>query len=586
MPEVTEFVRRAILYKLHLDKKDEAELKEFKDKYGDAVIFTLNHIKRVYFAYEKIPLEKMGICQMCGKKDVQLAWKHESLRKEICGKCFNKLWSIFTLTKADGFQKDLIDAFPDLSVHKGWYAGIIKMSVPAFKSYVKKKQDREKEISRLQIQAQAESNPIKQSKLLKLLRKKEKGIKELEFRKNVIYMGNARMFQFEKKYNRYYLNITDWAKKRNKRTYEVRIGMEDSYTDNTAHNKYKIINQCIDKKEHKVLFGKIIWRDDHFEFMYPKRDITTSLSTKKGILAWFKNNQDAYVISLVYGIKTPIQIVVQEEGRIIDIQSFGNGKSWHDLIRNKGHRIKGMIKIARRHSSKWEKNKSIKRFNKRIGDSERKRIKYATHVLTTELIAYLRKKYGSGIIIMRDSKGIKRINYPPLYRKILHSWNIEMRKTFLEYKEKISNFHILFLKYNESNNLKCAKCGKAIKDEDNKPMKILTWKLNSGMDRKSILQHKFNMLQAKITKLAKYPQTAKMLKYIQQTADELKKTKEMLNAVDTKRNYKLFECPHCGYRINFLVNDALSLSCSLYSDDMPSDAPNASTSMAEGTEAV
>jgi len=188
---------------------------------------------------------------------------------------------------------------------------------------------------------------------------------------------------------------------------------------------------------------------------------------------------------------------------------------------------------------------------------ERNHVKYYTHNLTTQLIRYIKEKYKEGIFIFRDTKGIKRINYPPIYRVVLDRWGIEMQKQFLDYKERLKNFHIYNISYKDSNNLKCSRCGKEILEE-NKPIKVLTVKLRHGFNKKSILTHKINMLQKKILKLQKYPQTKEMMQYIQETNKELRKVKNLLDKEDGTKDYKQIKCD-CGYNQDFIINDALTL---------------------------
>ena len=559
MPET---IKRTISLKFNPTKKQKEQLDNLFEVFGQAVSHTTKHIQKIYDSYEDVELSKVKKCHDC-KEEKPIKYKHKKLNHQICNSCFLRKWSIFTFTTRDkktgvSYQDELIDNFPELSpAHKGYYSGVIKLAVPMFKSYLTKLQDRKKEIEMLRAQIIATTNVKYQLKLQKKLRFKEKGIKPMQFRKNVIYHGSAGMFELKEEEGKFWIGITNPYVEREKIWYELKIGQEKSYK--TDHNKYKIIREAIKNKDYKTYFGKILKRDTGiYEFMFPKRDLSESLTTTKEIKKFYKKNPKTPLICLSFTIKKPILATTIVNGKIVDAKSFGDKSIWDWINHERDYRAKLMNNFANKYRSKRRRNKARKKFFKKRGMMEREFIKYNTHKLTTNVIKYLKAKNKTGIIVMRDTKGIKRINYPSIYRVVFDRWNIEMQKTMLEYKEMLKNFHIYTIPYNQTNNLKCGSCNKEFKVEK-KHLKVLTLKLKHALRKESLLKHRFKMLKNKIFKLQKYPSNKENRLWIQQVNEEMSAVKSKLDEVNGVDNYKFVKCGKCGFTKPLNMNDTLQL---------------------------
>lgn len=573
---MTEELKRTISLKLRPTKEQVLFLNDMFNIWGAAVTRTFSYINRIYNDYEQI--NKKGKCFECNTEDSLLKYKHK-FGTEICNKCFMYKWSMPTLTKASGYQAELIDNFPELAIHKGYYAGVIKFSVQAFKSYLMKRKEREKEIRLLELSIESCDNILRQQKLIKKLNNKKKGLKDFKFRNNMIYFGNAGMFDF--KFDKgFKLGISNPHKLRDRIWFSLRLGKPEQYK--TDHNKFKIINDAIKTKEHKTYFGKILRRPRKkgyiYEFMLPKRDVSHSLTQNKSIEKYYNENPETNIFVIIFGVKQPIKLIALSNGKIKEIKNFGDGSLYHWINYQRAYRAKVSRVFAKRYPNKRQRNIKRKKFFMKRGRREMEYIKRQTHDLTTELITYIAREYKYGIIICRDTKGIKRINYPPIYRVVLDRWNIEMQKTMLEYKQMLKHFHVYKVPYCESNNIKCSQCGKDF-IVDKKQLKMLTIKLNHAMDRKGYLLHREKLLREKIIKLLKYPKTKELLDWLKLTSIELSKVKIKLKEYPSKdrkmfmeyhelngklreekekESYKILKCS-CGKKQEFYLNDGLQL---------------------------
>lgn len=545
-----EEIRRT--FELKFKPHNSEELNWLFDEFGKAVKYVLDDLKRIYDSYQKILEPKEGKCDHCGDQ-MQLKWQNK-IGYKICNRCYLYFFNYFYTTKKE-YLDDLREQFPKLgtNIHSGYFNGVAKFAPQAFKSWIKKNEEREKEIERLELELQTEEDQLRQIKIRKKLQFKNKGIKDIEFRRNIIYMGTANMIDFKEENGKYWLGITSPFVKKEKIWFEFKLGKKEDYQ--TEHNKYQLVKDAIENKTFKIVHGKLIRKDNYFALMFPKKDISNSLTNRKEIIKLYKNNPKIPIVSFSFGIKRPLSVSVFINNKLVEKKIFGSGYFWNYINRERDYRAKVMKVFAKRYQSKWKRNKAKKRFFRKRNFCESNRIKYITHNLTTKVMQHLEEKYPECIILIRDTKGIKKINYPSTYRVILNRWNINFQKDLLDYKQRIKNFHIYLFKYKETNNLTCSKC------QEKEDTKILTVKLNHASNREKLYRHRIKILQEKITKLEKYKDKKKHEKFIKQTEQELKYTKEKLEEIECNQKYpmKKFTCDQCGYQEDFYFNDCNSL---------------------------
>lgn len=496
------------------------------DNYGYYVLKVLRDIEKIYNSYEKIE-PKEGQCSICNEeKTLAYGIVKKKKAEKICYNCFTKQWSEYTLFK--DYKENLIKLskqdtpyFPYLSIHRGYYYGVISTAVKIFKSYIKKKNDRDFQILRakdkcLEIQGKIDSfgfdikdtrREIKNGKNLtdelnrmlkgrKALKgdlkqykklSKRKGVNFPKFNSNEIYFGKQGMFKFENEYGKYFLGISDYKRLRNKLGFKLKIG----------DYQKEFIDKCIEKKQHKIVYPKIIRRriisdakakkQDksayEYYFIFPTRDVCDVKILKGDVEDYIKKNKDLVICSLSFGIKKPVNMVAFKDGKIIDVKTFGNGSLYHkcELERNLRGKIYDTISERYKHeyphltdkdkSLHRKKRKALKKINMKLGFRNLRFVNYFNQNLTRQVINYI-SKYKKSVIVIRDTKGIKNISYLGEYAKRLSRWSIEQQKTFLIYKSYLNNIPIYKIPYSDSNLTKCSRCGDITKE------KVTTEKLN------------------------------------------------------------------------------------------------------------
>lgn len=581
--KATEELKIAVHLKLDPDNTQRSMLDSLRHQSKDAMMFSLKRIKEIHDSYQKLEVTKEKICDRC--KEIPEVNYLSKEGEEVCSRCFIYSWSILKLTM--GFQKELVEAFPNLALHKGYYSGVVKGAVPAFKSWLAKVKDREKEIQQLMEQINLATNAKKKLDLEAKLKDKQKGIKDIDFRGNVIFLGAFSMFEFIKQDDGYYIGLANPHKLRDRINIKLDIGDEEDYK--TDHNKFKIIDDAMAVKEKRVevknketnekelktvkytdasiVLGKIIFRslgtknpdEGFYEFIFPKRELSSSMTSRKEIADFLKENPKFPVVSLSFGIKTPVTAAISSDGKILERKTFGDASLWHKLNRESKYRKKVMEALSKRYG-KWHKRKALRKFFKKRSYSERRFIRNYVHSLTKRIIFYFKQKYGVFILVMQDLKGIKRISYPYSYRAVLSRWNVEMQRFFIKYKSMLKNCHLFEIPYRESNHLTCRKCG-LVAIEDNKKIVSLTSKLLHASEANSLIKNRIRALSRKVEKLQTYPLTSKMKTYIQLTKTDL------TNMQNNARPWKIsvpreFKC-QCGNSEDFYTNEALVLQKSL-----------------------
>jgi len=275
-------VKRSVLIKC----RPAEDLDGFFDRYGRCVNHVLEHVAATYDEYEETTPEEKR-CAMCAEKKM-LAYQHVDKPGEtICFRCFRSLWSEYFLMK--NYMTDLValadvKTVPLVGIQKGYYRGAICMAVQIFKSYIRRKAKRDKEIARAKqkctqlkddlnslgyqvkkVQAAIRKGRSLSNRLSELVNKraalklelrrwrkasKKKRIRFPVFRNNVIYFGAASMFRFKKEDGGYRLGISDYKQLRRK----IWLSVE------TGEYQKGFIDQCIKENQHRQVYPKLMRR--------------------------------------------------------------------------------------------------------------------------------------------------------------------------------------------------------------------------------------------------------------------------------------------------------------------------------------
>lgn len=577
-----EYVRKSddnyVRISVHLKMLDEQHFLEnlFKN-FGSVVNSVLLHIRHIFKEWPEIAKIE-GECSECHnvkkKKDNKgnitetKSEKQSLFRKHIsgaviCANCFNRKWSWQTLTLKK-YIDELKENNTELGPQSNYYSSAVKLAVAVYKSYAEKLKERKREIYFLEKEIETTESPKMQEKLRKKLAQKQKGLKDVFFTGNVVYLGCGSMFGFKKVEDKYLVGICNPNVPRHKEWFELKLGNRDEY--HTAHNKYKILDSCLESQDYKGVLPKIVRKENdkgivRYELMFPKGYASKSIQDITELKKYVKE-QNPPVLGLSFGIKRPVTLVAQYQGKT-KIKHFGDGSYIHHILTMRQRRAKVCKILAKRYANrKWYRNKQRRKYFDRLGDKEYNWIKTNTHILTKEICVYIKQNYPGAVVIMQEPKGLKKISYPPEYRYILNAWNISMQEHMINYKSMLRDNHIHFIPYKQSNDLICP-CGYKYQ-ENKKPIKILTCKLLHGINRKAYwtarVQELTRIMQKQMRPAIKTPE---IIKHIQLTSEKLTYAKEKLKIESEKNTFKLLHCPKCNKNSDFYIADAQNL-CSLF----------------------
>lgn len=584
-------IKRSIMIKLIPNELEDIGI--LFDNYRGYVSHTIKHIEKIYNMSEQIENEE-GVCSICNNY-TQLSFrqtkdiKNKPIKNplKICYNCFTKQWSEYTLYteyKDELINLSNLEIFPLLSVHQGYYYGVISTAVKVFKSYIGKKEDRdalikkskencvvlEGRLNNLDWEIKQTKKAIRNGKpLTKQLASFEKDKKEtlMElkrekrlsrrkkvsfpfFKGNEIFLGKNNMFRFEVTGNQYMLGITDYKQKNHRiwfmlkianyqkrfiddciyKENEVRKKMSDPiFKEKIATIKDKIANarkelKSSNAEEKKLLLSKISeLKNEKLEFdihtykdMYPKlirrkvisdglakrkktspyeyyfilpfRDMCKVLTSKADIMDYIAKNPDTEICCLSFGIKTPIGLFVMKDRKIIDSKSFGDGTLYNRIENGREIRAKIYNAIGQRykhnhpHNQKdkilhQKKRKALNKINDKIGFRDSRFINYYNQKLTHDVIRYIRENYQKPVIVLRDTKNIKNINYSGILSKRRDRWSIQQQKTMIRYKALLNEISVYQIKYSMLNIVRCSRCGEKYDD-----LKVTTEKLKFETD--------------------------------------------------------------------------------------------------------
>lgn len=296
----------------------EENIDSLYNNFGFYVSKTLQHIKEIHEQFEKIEFIK-GYCESCCHQEKGLTYQYKESREKVCTSCFMRNWSQFTLQS--DFKQSLTKLEPKFAMH-GYYYGAIIIGIDIVKSYLKKKEKRDREIAKakencITLNAQLEGfdglnfqiektkaairkGAMLNKELAQLEKEKEQTIREFRqsmkrakrksvafpiYRNNQIYFGSTGMFKFDKIENGYNMLISDYKIPKHKILFKLKIGDLRKY-----HKKCKsqveikegifncqkcgfvpklecylnfqeqFILKCIEKKQEKIVYPKMIRR--------------------------------------------------------------------------------------------------------------------------------------------------------------------------------------------------------------------------------------------------------------------------------------------------------------------------------------
>ena len=324
------------------------------NNYAFHVSKTLEHIKGIVEEYKKleIPNEKEK-CNNCGEEKYLFYQKE---KEKFCSNCFSNKWSEFTLFKA--WKEELRKLEPKFA-HQGYYYGAISTAVKVFKSFLTKKEEREKQIKiakescivldgqivALDFDIKKTKSNIKRGKNeTELLAKKEKEKDDLTrkykfamkkatqknisfpvFQGNEVYFGKQGMFILKQENGNFTLEISDYKMLRNKIPCILKIGdrtkihkacrgeveVKESLLfckkcnspvpkkECRLNYQEQFILKCIEKNEQKIVYPKIIRRqgDKGFQyfFMFPARYSTKAIQERKNLQEYIEKNKNKII---------------------------------------------------------------------------------------------------------------------------------------------------------------------------------------------------------------------------------------------------------------------------------------------------
>lgn len=330
------------------------------------------------------------------------------------------------------------------------------------------------------------------------------------FKGNEIYFGKQRMFEFKKEGDGYYLYISDYRALRIKIRCKLNIGdlrkihkvckHEVIVKDNLLYcescktfvpreeckinHQEQFILKCIDKKEHEIVYPKMIINDKDYFFIFPTRD-TSTIKTREEIRKWIKKEKDIEFCCLSFGIKKPVTLSIIQYGKIKKIQSFGNGLLYQKGETERLIRAKIFNGVAEKYKHEhphkdendkhlhWKKRNALSKVGKKIGFRHQRFCNYYNQKLSYDIIQYIKQNCIKPLIILRDTKGIKDISYKGELMKVLSRWSVQQQVSFIEYKSYLNNIPFYRIEYKILKSLKCWKC----KEEDTNKLttQILTF---------------------------------------------------------------------------------------------------------------
>lgn len=503
------------------------DLNRLFDLYGTLVNITLSNIDSIVNEFVKIKSSIKNKCFCCNETKA-LSYANSEGNK-ICSFCFMKQWSEFTMFKK--FKPRLMELSDNKGIklmHSGYYYGAISTAVKIYKSYYSKHLKREDEIFRakeqylvtegkltsLEFDIKKTKSDIKLGKHLtkelakqedqkqKLLKDSKQYRKRSErkhislplFRNNEIYFGKQGMFEFQYTPKSYILLLSDYKTPRNKMIMKLDIGnlkkihkvckgevimksnmfycksckMTVPKSECKINHQEYFILRCMDKSEHKIIYPKIIKRNNEFFFIFPARDVTDS-KTKQEIEDWIKKDKNIEYCSLSFAIKKPVTLTIIKNNKVQLIKTFGNGflyqrgeidrKIRSDIFNGISERYRHNhphdIDDKRKH---WKKRNALQKATNKMGFRHQRYCNYYNQVLSHDVIKFIKENCKKPLILFRDTKNIKDISYKGDLMRTLTRWSIQQQAGFIEYKAYLNSISVYKISYGDLKSLNCWKC--------------------------------------------------------------------------------------------------------------------------------
>lgn len=250
------------------------------------------------------------------------------------------------------------------------------------------------------------------------------------------------------------------------------------------------LEQYIPLMQNNKTYCNINRKDDTYYLMFP-------LSVDNEPTASIEDS-DMFVF-----VTTPYKIGVvryDEDGLFISIKWFSTGK----LLFAKQHYKDKRKEISERkyESEPMRKIRRRKQKIKKMGNVEQRFVSTFNHQLMYSIIKYIKGQSDTAKIVIWDVGNGIRMNFGTKLNVAKNMWPAVQQQDYLAHKAALHGIHIVKLKYNSCNDLKCSLCG-AVHNTDGKTDKVITQLI--------------------------------------------------------KRN-KTFKCDACGYKVNQIINHANRLS--------------------------
>lgn len=150
-------ITRTFVVKLFPSPEQKVELVEFLKEWRKGLNFAIRRIEEEYrqVMSEHKQIEETGTCSECGSKDASLRWVHIPTEVKLCGKCFNRKISEYTMKKRVVSSKDRsLPSDKDVRkscnlIHGTHYDNLVSQAYGIWRSYNGWRKRRQRELKSL-----------------------------------------------------------------------------------------------------------------------------------------------------------------------------------------------------------------------------------------------------------------------------------------------------------------------------------------------------------------------------------------------------------------------------------------------------
>jgi IS605 OrfB family transposase len=486
-------------------------LNEMFDSYRRAFNFTIQYIDDVYTSYKQLEEPIESKCDGCGEE----RWiGFEKDNKKICGSCFMMKWSFISIRNElmgyKGNTQILQKDFP-LLTHGGLYQGVVKDAQANYQGYIKKINQRKKSVEvmnkKIDEMQKTMSNVTshyfyynkepqkmfckccgKEDDINLINDKKDEGLCKDCFRTfKIIQKTIKKRDQLKKPITRpdmkknsmlfYASNLAffneDYTIKMVRPNTKERINIPTIIGE--YQKKYIDMVFAEEKKKdidlHKKANPRVNYSRGKYYFIYPYVKETEVFKDNESFYNYYKQNKPEIAV-LSFGLNRPITCtIINSKKKMV---CFGDGSIFNKKFIKEQNKNKIFNVLRKRYKDNNDFYKRKNKYSRKIGSSLFFHCYRVNHYLSYKIVNYLVENKIE-YIVFRDLGKIKDFAYQGQQRKLLNQWSVCELQNMIQYKAEIKGINIFKAKYNQTNVLKCSKCGEETEDKT----KILTEKLNN-----------------------------------------------------------------------------------------------------------